>query len=219
MDVEQAVGCLRAAGRRITEERVEILRAMAARPHADAREIYALARTVRPKLSLSTVYRTVNLLRRLGVAGTSGLGQGHRHYEARHDAHYHCVCLACGRVIEVAPIDAVRRYAKENGFHVVEEDVELVGYCSDCVRSAAGGALGGAGRRFRIRGRLSAPAIDRFARETARIRPGEALTVEAQGANAEEAIAGAVRAVAGVRLSRLRRQGDHVVATVLREVA
>jgi Fe2+ or Zn2+ uptake regulation protein len=149
VNVERLVELLRAAGKRITPERVQILKIISAHPHADAQEIYQLACKACPRLSLSTVYRTANLLRELGVAEASGLGEGHRHFETRSASHYHCVCTACGRVIEMPPIDEVRRAAERRGFRVVDEAVELSGLCSSCGeragrRTKPSGARGGA---------------------------------------------------------------------------
>jgi Fe2+ or Zn2+ uptake regulation protein len=217
VDAEQAASCLRAAGRRITPERIAVLDAMAAHPHADARELYRLARDRCPRISLSTVYRTVNLLRGLGMAEASGLGEGHRHFETRSESHYHCVCAGCGRVIELAPIEAVRQRALRLGFDVLSESVELVGYCASCsARRRDAPDRVSSVVAFTLPGDGGEDAMRRLEQALAGVAPGGTLSVAARGAAAESAIADAVRRVPGVRLERFERHEDSVVATLIR---
>jgi len=220
MDVDQAVGCLRAAGRRITGERVAVLQAMADHPHADAAELYRVARGLRPQISLSTVYRTVNLLRDLGMAEASGLGEGHRHFETRGDSHYHCVCVRCGRVLEVAPVPEVRERVERLGFRVSTETVEITGYCAACAEgrlaTASTGDASPGERKVIPAHSTSDEASEIVVHALSAIPAGQELVVEARGVDAESVIAEGVRAVGGVRLARLVRRQDRVLATLVR---
>jgi len=58
---------LRAEKRRMTSQRELLLGIIQERGHLDADEIYRLAKRRNPRLSLSTVYRTLNLLKELGL--------------------------------------------------------------------------------------------------------------------------------------------------------
>ena len=132
MKSSQALKFLRADGRRITRERRLLLRIIERNPHLDAAEIYELARKENPKISLSTVYRTVNLLKDLGLVEASPLGEDHYHYEVRFQDHYHLVCLGCGRVIEIPPSQDINRLGEERGFEIIGVKLELFGYCPEC---------------------------------------------------------------------------------------
>ena len=79
MDISEATWFLRAEGKRITPERRLLLRIISDNAHLHASEIYDLAKEEDPRTSLSTVYRTVNLLKE----------------------HYHRICLGCGKVAEI----------------------------------------------------------------------------------------------------------------------
>jgi len=132
MDTAEAIGFLRAAGRRITPERKLLLRIIGDNPHLDASEIYALARKEDPKISLSTVYRTMAMLKELKLVEASDLGEDHYHYEVHLKEHYHLICLGCGKVIEVPLPDAIKQLGKEQGFKVVGVKLEAFGYCKEC---------------------------------------------------------------------------------------
>ena len=125
------------AGLRLTHQRVlvmEIIRQ--GRGHLDADEIYRRARQKNPRLSLSTVYRTLQMLKKLNLVEELHFNEEHHHYEAKPSAeHHHLVCLGCGRVIEFHyPLS---RYIGENvaeakGFDITETEIRISGYCPRC---------------------------------------------------------------------------------------
>lgn len=137
MDVAQVVDVLRAAGKRVTPERRLLLRVIAANPHLDANEIFHEAQKEDPKLNLSTVYRTVKMFTELGLVDASDLGEGHDHYEISLKNHYHCICLGCGKVIEIPALLPLAKVGKDYGFNIIGGKIELFGYCEDCQKKRA----------------------------------------------------------------------------------
>lgn len=128
---------LRASHKRLTPQRKMVLTILAeARGHLDAHDIYDRARLKDDRLSLSTVYRTLSVLKETGVIRELHLGHDHHYYELDgKDGHSHLVCLDCGRVIEVdsSPFaEAALITGKAHGFKVASAQVELRGYCSRC---------------------------------------------------------------------------------------
>ncbi len=131
---------LSAAGKRVTNQRaliMEIIRR--GEGHLDADEIYRRARGKEPRLSLSTVYRTLLMLKKLGLVEELHFDEEHHHYELKPSAeHHHLICLGCGRVIEFHyPLS---RYIKRSvpeakGFDIAETEVRMSGYCSKCRQS------------------------------------------------------------------------------------
>lgn len=128
---------LNRAGIRITHQRaliMEIIRQ--GRGHLDADEIYRRAREKESRLSLSTVYRTLQVLKKLDLVEELHFNEGHHHYEVKPSAeHHHLVCLGCGRVIEFNyPLS---RYLKKNvseakDFDITETEIRVTGYCAKC---------------------------------------------------------------------------------------
>ena len=130
---------LRVAGKRITPQRKLVLDILAqAQRHLDATEIYARGRRQDARLSLSTVYRTLGVLKETGVVRELHLDGEHHHYELdEEDEHSHLVCLTCGRVLEVdssAFTEAAAAAGRSHGFEIASAQVELTGYCADCRR-------------------------------------------------------------------------------------
>ena len=137
MNESRAIEAVRAAGGRVTPERKLLLRIISDNAHLDASEIFLLAKKEIPKISLSTVYRAIGLLKDLGIVSANDLGEDHCHYEVQARKHYHCICLGCGKVIEIPYADAIKALTDRYGFEVVEAKVELTGYCRQCSENRA----------------------------------------------------------------------------------
>lgn len=130
-------GRFRATGKRMTQQRRLLVRILAeAGGHLDAREVYDRARQHDPRLSLATVYRTLNSLKEAGVVRELHLDEEHHHYELDgQDGHSHLVCLGCGKVMEVdsrALVEAAQAIGQASGFAISSAQVELTGYCAEC---------------------------------------------------------------------------------------
>jgi Fur family ferric uptake transcriptional regulator len=128
---------LRTKGKRITAQRsllLEVIRE--SRGHLDADEIYRRARSKDPRISLSTVYRNLNLLKELGLVSELHLDEEHHHYELREETdHYHLICSGCGRVMEFeSPLAAqmAAEVEEKQGFLTERTHIDLVGLCNDC---------------------------------------------------------------------------------------
>ena len=131
-------------GRRLTASRRvlwDIIRAQAG--HLDADELHRLAQLRDPRISLSTVYRTLNMLNELGLVDQLHLGEDHHHYEVKPDTeHYHLICSSCGQVIELTgsisetPIAAA---AREHDFWITGIQIDIVGVCASCRSKEAAG--------------------------------------------------------------------------------
>lgn len=124
-------------GLRITNQRALILEIIHhGQGHLDADEVYRRARDKQPRLSLSTVYRTLRRFKELGLIEEVHFDEAHHHYELKPLVeHHHLVCLGCGQVIEFHyPLS---RYVKRNvpeakDFEVVETEIRMTGYCPRC---------------------------------------------------------------------------------------
>src|ERR671922_310161 len=101
---DRAREALRSEGHRMTQQRDVLLDVIEhAGAHLDADGLYRLARERDNRISLSTVYRTLSLLKRHDLVDELHLSEEHHHYEAKSaDQHYHLVCTECGAVEEFA---------------------------------------------------------------------------------------------------------------------
>jgi Fe2+ or Zn2+ uptake regulation protein len=126
-----------AQGRRLTSQRRLILGVLEeCDGHLDAEALFVQARARDPDISLATVYRTLAVLKEMGLVEEHSLGEEHSHYEAVHgQPHYHFVCLGCGEVIEFdAPLtrEIARDVSEQEGVCITNVRLHLSGYCARC---------------------------------------------------------------------------------------
>ncbi|HEX2324275.1 MAG TPA: Fur family transcriptional regulator [Chloroflexota bacterium] len=134
----RARDALRAEGYRMTKQRDTLLDVIEhAEGHLDADGIYDLARKRDPRISLSTVYRTLNLLKHHDLVDELHLSEEHHHYEPKsgRPQHYHLVCVDCGGVQEVSGgvLDSLKQeLQRERGFAVTGVQLDVQGHCGRC---------------------------------------------------------------------------------------
>jgi Fur family ferric uptake transcriptional regulator len=128
---------LRAVGQRVTPQRLLILGAFA-RPgeHLTAEEVWARVGPLSPAVNRSTVYRTLELFRDLGLISETDLGGGVRQYELLADGrHHHLICRDCGGmlVLDDALVEPLREsILKRYGFVANVDHLALFGQCDYC---------------------------------------------------------------------------------------
>ena len=133
----------RATGRRWTSQRRLILGVLEESDiHLDAETLFVRAKTRDSDISLATVYRTLAVLKEMGLVEEHRLGEEHAHFEAvRDQPHYHFVCLGCGRVIEFdAPqmAQVERDVSEREGVCVTNIHLRMSGYCAQCQETMGG---------------------------------------------------------------------------------
>ena len=105
--------------------------------HLTAEELAHAVHARAPDIHLSTVYRNLDELQRLGVVLHSHLGHGPATYQLAAEAHAHFICEACGATVE-APIELFRGLAKavktNLGFVIDPRHFAILGRCAACVR-------------------------------------------------------------------------------------
>jgi Fur family ferric uptake transcriptional regulator len=131
--------------RRSTEQREIILETIQrADKHLDADEIYQLARQKSRSISLSTVYRSLQLFKELELIEEHQFNGTRRYYEITpHSKHQHMVCLGCGRIFEFKCPSSERlksEIGRDEGFKVTDAEVRLLGYCPECQQQLAANA-------------------------------------------------------------------------------
>ena len=131
---------LNTSGLRMTSQRALVLEIIRrGLGHLDADEVYRQARERQPRLSLSTVYRTLHTLKELGLVEEVHFDENHHHYEAKPSTeHHHLVCLGCGRVIEfLYPLAQLikRKVAETKDFEITGSELRMTGYCPTCRQS------------------------------------------------------------------------------------
>ena len=120
-------------GMRMTGQRRIIARVLSeAEDHPDVEEVYRRASAQDPRISLSTVYRTVRVFESKGILERHEFGDGKRaRYEpAGHGHHDHLINVKTGEVIEFRneQIEKLQEtVARELGFRLIGHRLELFG--------------------------------------------------------------------------------------------
>ncbi len=134
--VEGALALLREQGGRVTSSRVLLLRALFdSRGHRTAEELGAEVQAVAPEVHISTIYRNLDDLERLGVVVHAHLGHGPATYHLAAGAHGHFVCEECGAMIEAPDeiFSGLSRVARSRfDFDINPHHFAVLGRCKDC---------------------------------------------------------------------------------------
>ena len=129
---------LRREGFKITRQRRAVLTAINENhDHLTPADIYEKALTQHPGIGLVTVYRTLEILGKLGLICEVYTGGNTRSYLMRRPSyhHHHLVCSGCGTVVDFADCDLSEladRLSQETGFAIESHLLEFTGRCMDC---------------------------------------------------------------------------------------
>ena len=131
---------------RVTAPRQAILEFMSkSSKHLSAKEIYASLHKSYPNMGLSTVYRTLDLLARMGIVAKLSLGDGQSRYEfkskKKKEHHHHLICTSCGKIINYSEFldeelrlvkKTEERLAEKYNFVIQDHNIEFLGRCEKC---------------------------------------------------------------------------------------
>ncbi|MBA3533910.1 MAG: transcriptional repressor [Ardenticatenales bacterium] len=122
---------LRASGRPITPQRLQIWEALhATRDHPTAAELHTRC----PDLPLATVYNALELFTALGLVHPLALA-GVVRYDVDTQAHVNVICTSCGKVADVslALPPAMQEWVRvESGYALSHPRVDWYGECPTC---------------------------------------------------------------------------------------
>jgi len=136
--LEQFEATCRDAGVRLTPQRLEIFREVAASlDHPDAEAVFRRVHVRMPTVSLDTVYRTLWLLNDLRLIAALGPRRESVHFDANLRPHRHYVCMRCGMTRDIEGVEvnvsAIPEAVQEFG-SVITTQVEVQGTCRTCSR-------------------------------------------------------------------------------------
>jgi len=106
--------------------------------HISAEEIYSQVVAKYPNVNISTVYRTLELLQRLGLVTATDLGGGRvRYHPLEKGHHHHLVCRECGTIIDLdesllAPLKEA--LLREHRFIADLRHLAILGRCVNCAK-------------------------------------------------------------------------------------
>ena len=130
---------LRAAGLRVTKQRLAVLEALHTAPHTTAEDVLAQVRGQLPEITVQSIYTVLNSLTSAGLLRRLDLSGQPARYETQpggvSDNHHHAVCTECGRIEDVACAvghTPCLTPADDHGMTIQVADVIYQGICADC---------------------------------------------------------------------------------------
>lgn len=137
MNDDEIAALLRRAGHKVTPQRLMIIRALReAGGHVSAAKIAEEVKARYPVVDLSTVYRTLDVLKRMHVATAIDVGTGDALFEwVPQEPHHHLVCTSCGAMTNLDHSfleDLGARLHEQLGFRASLDHFAVFGLCRDC---------------------------------------------------------------------------------------
>jgi len=134
----ETVQVLREAGQKTTPQRLMIFSALRhADGHLTAAEIYERVRMDYPYVDISTVYRTLGVLKELRLVSETDMGTGDATYEwvRQQRLHHHLICRDCGKVVSLDHKYLENLGAEilaDSGFRPDIDHFAIFGLCAKC---------------------------------------------------------------------------------------
>ncbi|MBI4826680.1 MAG: transcriptional repressor [Thermodesulfovibrionia bacterium] len=105
--------------------------------HVTAEELYRKIIKKHKNIGFTTVYRTLKLLAKSGLAAEQVFADNLTRYESLsgEEHHDHLICLTCGSITEFQDTRLENmqiKIADDLGFQILNHKMEFYGYCSNC---------------------------------------------------------------------------------------
>ncbi len=135
--LEEKNEALHHRGYRLTPQRHLVLQLLQeSNNHLSIEQLFHQVKQRYPNVSLSTIYRTLDLLKELKfVRETLFPGEQIKYELFSEETHHHLICQRCQATIHLThPLqeDLLSAIQTEHHFHQVKMDVMSIGYCDSC---------------------------------------------------------------------------------------
>lgn len=136
--INQFRALLKQHGQKATSARLLVFEALQDKEPQTIQEVYSYCAGLADR---SSVYRAISLFERLGIVKRLQIGWKYK-LELSDDFqhhHHHLTCLSCGKTIPL-PEDTelekrLRALSDDNDFTITEHQLEIQGYCKNCLKS------------------------------------------------------------------------------------
>jgi Fur family ferric uptake transcriptional regulator len=134
---------LREHGYKLTPQRRQVIKAISLNhEHRTPAAIYELVNHQYPGIGRVTIYRTLEILTRLGlICEVHTEGSCHSYLlKGNSEHHHHLLCSECGTVVDFTDCELIgleHRLSQRTGFTIDGHLLEFSGLCPECQRSNA----------------------------------------------------------------------------------
>jgi Fur family peroxide stress response transcriptional regulator len=104
LDTKELISLFKNKGYKATTQRLAICKFILSRKdHPTAEEIYHKLKKEYPSISLATIYKTLHVLRELGLIHELGFVEGSSRYDPNTDLHINMICINCQQIRDFKP--------------------------------------------------------------------------------------------------------------------
>lgn len=136
MDEQGVTALLREKGFKVTPQRLAIYDVLVnTKEHPSAEMIFSRLQPYYPTMSLATVYKTIEILKEIGLIQVLNVGEDSFRYDAITWNHPHIRCSACGRVDDIEGVetaDFVAYVKKKTAYELSGQQFYFYGVCPAC---------------------------------------------------------------------------------------
>ncbi len=142
MNKEKLIDCLRKGRLKLTKQRMALIDVFIENEHIflTAEALCLLTKEKYEKTNLTTVYRNIEHLEKLGLV--------HSHSEngvlsyclsCSDEHHHHIICKYCGKSVEIqyCPLNDLKELAKGAGYIIEDHELTIYGMCKTCHQKKA----------------------------------------------------------------------------------
>ena len=137
-DIEQTlISSLQDKGYKLTPQRREIIRLLSRnKSHPGAMEILRKVRKIVPGISMSTVYYTLDMMKKEGLIRELEYYDTDNRYEINVSDHINLVCTTCRKITDFTGNvpSFTKAVEKETGFRSRSMRFEYYGICKQCAK-------------------------------------------------------------------------------------
>lgn len=132
------IKALQKRGHRLTPQRMAVVKILSeSLNHPSVEQIYETIKADFPMTSLATVYKTVTLLKEMGlVLELAGSGKSSSRFDGiRDEPHPHLICLSCGEIVDLEPLEIEsisNKIEHKTGYRIKSHNFTFHGLCSSC---------------------------------------------------------------------------------------
>jgi Fur family peroxide stress response transcriptional regulator len=131
-----AIEALRSKGYKATPQRIAICRiALNSRVHPSAQQVYAEVKKIHPTVSLSTVYKTLEVLADLELVQEINFPKGQARFDSYMNPHINLICLKCGNITDLDDITVkkiTKKVAAATKFKPTGQRMDVYVICQKC---------------------------------------------------------------------------------------
>lgn len=141
MDEQSVTSLLREKGFKVTPQRLAIYDVLYnTTQHPNAEMIFNQLQPDYPTMSLATVYKTIEILKELGIVQVLNVGEDSFRYDANTQKHSHVCCMHCKRVDDIFEVDSsrfIQEVAGKVSYRLTGQQFYFYGICEECQSETA----------------------------------------------------------------------------------